>query len=366
MFDFFKTKKNYFVGVDFGTSVIKIVELSLKKEQIYLENYGWVDLGLVPGGENSDLPSQVPFDVKLKVMLNALIKKLKPTSKEAYVSLPSFVGLISLINFPEMKKEEIEKAIQFEAHKYIPTPLDDVSLSWDIVKKEESKIIPGNQSLPESARKIQVLLVAAPKKEIKKYNDLFSDSSLTIKVIELETFSLVRSLVGDNMGTFLIIDIGSRTTNLILTEKGLVLASRSVDAGGNEITNTLADNLNVSKPRAETLKKQKKDFLNGQELAIIVPTLELISNEALRIINSYKEKNPDVRIDSVIISGGSSKMEGIDKYFTKNIGIKAVVGNPWNKIVVNEKLKPTIETLGSSFAVAIGLAVRGIEEYRRN
>lgn len=362
MFNFFKTKKNYFVGIDFGTSVIKIVELSLKKEQIYLENYGWVDLGLVPGSENSDLSSQISFDVKSKVLLNSLIKNLKLTSKEVYVSLPSFVGLISLISFPEMKKEEVEKAIQFEAHKYIPTPLDEVALSWEIVKKEEKKVFLGK---PTPAGKIQVLLVAAPKKEIRKYNELFDDTGLSIKVIELETFSLVRSLVGDNMGTFLIIDIGSRTANLILAEKGLILASRSMDAGGNDITNTLADSLNVSKSRAEVMKKQKKDFLNGQELSIIIPTLDMINNEALRIISSYKEKNPDVRIDSVIISGGSSGMEGIDKYFTKNIGIKAIIGNPWNKIIVNEKVKPIIEKLGSSFAVAVGLAVRGIEEYKR-
>jgi type IV pilus assembly protein PilM len=354
------------VGVDFGTSVIKIVELSLKKEQIHLENYGWVDLGVIPGSENSDLSSQISFDVKSKVMLNSLIKKLKPISKEAYVSLPSFVGLISLISFPEMKKEEIEKAIQFEAHKYIPTPLEEVSLSWDIVKKEETKILPGQKPAAAASGKMQVLLVAAPKKEIKKYDNFFNNSGLVIKVIELETFSLTRSLIGDNMGTFLIIDIGSRTTNLVLAEKGLVLASRSIDAGGNEITNTLSDSLNVSKSRAEIMKKQKKDFLNGQEVSIVIPTLELINNEALRIISSYKEKNPDVRIDSVIISGGSSKMEGIDKYFTKNIGIKSVIGNPWNKIVIDEKIKPTIEGFGSSFSVAIGLAVRGIEEYKRN
>jgi type IV pilus assembly protein PilM len=366
MFNLFKTKQNYFVGVDFGTSVIKIVELSLKKEQIYLENYGWVDLGLIPGSENSDFSSQVPFDVKAKILLSGLIKKLKLTSKEAHVSLPGFVGLISLISFPEMKKEEVEKAIQFEAHKYIPTPLDDVSLSWDVIKKEEKKILPGQQPEPSAAGKMQVLLVAAPKKEIRKYSDLFNGSGLSIKVIELETFSLARSLVTDNVGTFLIIDIGSRTTNLILTEKGMVLASRSIDAGGNEITNTLAEGLNVSKARAEVMKKQKKDFLNGQELSIFIPTLDLISHEALRIVNSYKEKNPDVRIDSLILSGGSAKMDGIDKYFTKSVGIKAVIGNPWNKIVINEKIKPMIENFGGAYSVAIGLAVRGIEEYRRN
>lgn len=361
MFELFGNKKNRFVGVDFGTSYIKIVELSYKNQKAHLENYGVVDLAWI--SENSNAAKMQTYEEKIIHCLKTIISKMELKTLAAFISIPGFSGLVTLIEFPEMKEEEIAKAIQFEAHKYIPTSLEEVAMSWEVVaKKMGDKAAMVAQT--EASKKIQVLLVAAPKKEIAKYEHLVSGAGMNVNAIELETFSITRSLVGDDNGNFLIIDIGSRATNIVLVEKGIVMVNRNVDTGGNEITSTLAESLNISKQRAEILKKGEKDLLNGNE-AIVIPIIELIGGEALRILNAYKEKNSNTRIDGVILSGGTSRMKGLDAYYAKTLGMKTIIGNPWRRVVCEENVQKFIENMGGSFSVAIGLALRGIDEYKR-
>lgn len=365
MFNLFSSKKNRFLGIDFGTSYIKIVELSYSDQQVRLENYGLLDLAWVTQEQSGPAQS---YEEKIIAHLKTLLDEMGTDMHEAFISIPGFTGLVTLIEFPEMNEEEISKAIQFEAHKYIPTSLDEIAMSWEVVaKKSEMKGLLADPAAPVEAasKKIQVLLVAAPKKEIAKYERLVTGAGMAVKAIELETFSIARSLVGDDAGNFLIIDIGSRATNIIFVEKGIVQVNRNVDAGGNEITNTIADSMNISKQRADDLKKGDKDLINGKESAITLPVLELITGEAMRILTAYKAKNKDARIDGVILSGGISSMKGIEEYFTKAIGLQAVAGNPWKRIQFDEKLRGRIGNFGAAFSVAIGLALRGIEEYKR-
>lgn len=367
MFGLFKLKSNNFVGIDFGTSAIKIVELSLHDEKIELENYGWADLGAVFQIQDNRQMKMQSYEDKIRQCLGDLLKKMGLENKSVYLAIPGFSGLITLIEFPEMKTEELEKAIHFESHKYIPSSIEEIAMSWEIVGKRDVLQSPADAALaPNGAtKKIQVLLVAAPKKEISKYDRLVSGSELTVNAIELETFSIARALVGEDAGNFLIVDVGSRATNIILTEKGIVKVNRNIDAGGNEITNTIAESMNISKQRAEILKRGEKDFINNRETSIVIPVLELISGECLRILSSYREKNKESRIDAVIVSGGTAKMKGVDQYFSNALGIKAMVANPWRRITFDEKLTPFVNELGASYSVAIGLALRGIEEYKR-
>ena len=394
MFKLFGGSKNCSIGIDFGTSAIKIVELSRKNQKIRLENYGWVDLGLLNPSSIRGLASsesQVSYNKKLQKYLEKLIKSMRLSSDEAYISLPGFSGLITVIEFPDMASEELEEAIRFEARKYIPISLDEIALDWEIVgsrdnpenlKKEnneekgvsikaEEKASPWNKDLgsilkgpdKSSAMRNEILLVAAPKSEVMRCGNIVKESGLSVKNVELELFSLVRAMINNDPGCFLVIDIGARITNIILVENGMIKVNRNVEGGGNEVTNVIADSLNISKQRAEELKKENKDLLNNKEMSLVIPVLDMIINESGRIISAYKAKKGETgRIDGIILSGGSSKLKGIDTYFSQRIGIQTSVGNPWRKIEYNEKIKPFVEKMGTSFSIALGLALRGIEE----
>ncbi len=364
MLGIFSGKKNHFVGVDFGTSTIKIVELAYKEQRPYLLNYGLLNLEDVLQVDNIKETKMQSYEDNLKKYFNELCDQAK-IKKEAmtFVSLPSFSGLITLIELPEMDNFELENAIHFESHKYIPNTVEEIALSWEVVGRSAHSILKNDKK--DNISKLQVLLVAAPKREIAKYEELITSAGLNVGAIELETFSIARALVGDDTGVFLILDIGARCSNIILVEKGIVRISRSIDAGGSEITKAVAESMNIAKSRAEMYKKGDNDLLNSKETPVVLPVLSMIIEEAKRIINVYKKNNQQSNIDGVILSGGTAHMKGMEQYFTQALGIKSVRGNPWRRVVCDESVLSHIEKMGSSFTVAVGLALRGVDEYQR-
>lgn len=361
MFNFFKNlNQNTFLGIDFGTASVKIIELRINNQKPELVNYGWAEFDVLKTAKDSKLEYA---DAKPKAYLRALIKKMNPQTAITYASIPSFNGLVTLIEFPDMDKDELAEAIEFEAHKYIPSSMDDVAISWDVVSRKENSF--AANSSETLVKKIQVLLVAAPREKVDKYEKLMAAAKLKIKATELETFSLARSLVGEDPGTYIIVDIGFCACTIVLVEKGIPKVNRSIDVGGSDITNAIAENLNISKERAEAMKRQGKDLINGQETAIILPALESIVSEVSRIIATFKSKAGNPAIDSIILSGGTANMAGITEYFFKTLNVKTVLGDPWKKIIYDEKLAPLIKKMGSSFSVSVGLALRGVEDAKK-
>ncbi len=348
---FFGIKKPYFLGIDFGTSLIKAVELTLENGEPKLLNYGQVDLarlekGKVTGGNS--------YDDEVVLYLRALLQNLRSKSKGVYAAMPAFTGLVSLIELPEMDEDELKEAIQFEAHKYIPSSLEDVTLSWEVVGLHQAEA--------GSGAKMEILLVAALNKEVVRYQKYIRTAGMEVDFLELETFSLVRSIVGHEPGLHLVIDIGSRATNLVLVDEGLVKVSRNLDAGGKDITRTLTDGLGITAERAEMLKKSEKDFLNQPESAIVFPALEMIASEAQRMLTAHRTKYPDRECQDIILSGGTAQLKGLMEYYTRFFGLSVRIGNPWQRISYNPSMTEDIQRLGTSFSVALGLALVGVDE----
>lgn len=346
----FGLRKPTYLGIDFGTSSIKAVELALENGKARLLNYGQVDLTPL---EKGDIPEGHTYDEQLVLYLRALLERFQPKSRETSVAMPAFIGLISLIEFPEMEESELQEAIQFEAHKYIPSSLDEVALSWEIVGLQ-----PGPDE--KTPGKMEILLVAALKNEVARYQGYVEQAKLKMSFLELETFSLVRSIVGEKEGLYLVIDIGSRATNLVLADNGLVKMSRNLDAGGKEITRTLSEGLNITPERAEALKKSEKDFLNQPESAIVFPTLQMIASEGQRMLEAYKSRYPEKNCKGIILSGGTGQLTGLEEYYSKVFDLPVTLGNPWERLEYDQNTA-NAEKQGTSFSVAIGLALQGID-----
>lgn len=370
MFNFFKSKENRFFGVDFGGSAIKAVELSLENQKVTLMNYAWIDFS----GEQikEELDSQ-SINKITEIYLGKLIDKMEPKTKNVCASIPGFSGLVNVIEISNIKKEEVGNAIEYEAYKYIPVSLDEVYLSWDVLDLGEAdrKIIQNEEDdkgLPEKneEEKIKVLLVAAPKDEVNKYEELIVKNGLKTATLELDVFSSVRSLIGDDMGNYLLIEIGARTTTIAAIKKGNVIINRNLYIGGNEFTKNIARGMDISWFRAERYKKEKKDLINTNQASVNFSALDVISGEAKRIMRMFQEKEGVSQMDGIIISGGTAKMVGILEYFERELGKGVTVGNPWKKVKYEASLEAVIKDIGPSFSVAIGAALKGVEDYQRN
>jgi type IV pilus assembly protein PilM len=380
----FNFGKNIFVGLDIGTSSIKMVELKIVDGKPFLSNYAWMPV--YDFLEKYELGSNY-FDIALSEYIKRMVKVAGFRGREVYASVPAFGGLITLIELPDMEAGDLEQAIRFEAHKYIPTSLDDVILGWEIVgrklakngngmnngeaegAKEKSGLDAGAQAKleaePEAPKeRIQVLLVAASKNRVAKHERSIKGAGLKLKNIEIESFSMVTSLVGGDPGNFVIVDMGSRICNIILVEKGIIKANRNIDAGGKDITKTIAKSMGVDEDKAERIKSSGKNFF-GQESGLKFPALEIIIGEVSRMINNFY-RDGSAKIDAVILSGGTANFTGIEEYFSNALKVKTIVGNPFGRVGYDKKLEPKLIKMGTQFSVCVGLALKGIDEYLKN
>jgi type IV pilus assembly protein PilM len=370
MGNFFGLRKNYFLGIDFGTSSVKVVELCYKKNSVYLSNYGWADFF----EKNSKQKTKTSIEYKSKI-LKTLLRRMKLKAGAADISICSYKGLVVFLNMPNVKESELAEAVKFEASKYIPMPIEEVFLSWDVVSRQKNeKTINRMEAFnkkrddkkEEERSNMQILLVVAPKNEVKKYEKIVEKVDLDVDSLELDIFSLGRSLAKSKDGKKnLIVDMGAKVTNIILVDDKVIKINHSLNTGGNEITKDIAAALNISWSRAEKFKKSSADILNNEEISLKI-TLNNIINEIKKVTTLYR-KNNEGKINSIIISGGMAQIKGADKYFFKKLGLPTVLGNPWEGLIIDEKkIAEQSVKIAPIFSVATGLALKGVEQYRRN
>jgi type IV pilus assembly protein PilM len=351
----FEFGKNVFVGLDVGTSSVKMAEITVIEGKAVLTNYAWMPIEnlAIKSGYNMDF-----FDSVLSKYIKRIIEKACFKGKNVYISIPAFGGLITLIDFPKMPRQDLAQAIKYEAHKYIPVAPEEVVISWDIIGEQKGI----GESSGTGAEKMQVLLVAASKNKVVKYENLVKNSGLKLMSIEIEVFSMVNSLIGNDQGTFVILDIGSKVCNIILVSRGVIIANRSLDLGGNDFTKTIANSMGIDGERAESLKISGKNFFN-KDSSITFPFLEIIIGEASRLIEISIKNRKISKVDAVIISGGSAKLTGLVEYLTSAFSLKTIIGNPLSRVSYDKRLRPLVEKIQTNFSVCIGLALKGAEEY---
>jgi type IV pilus assembly protein PilM len=357
-------KAKSYLGVDIGTLSIKIVELSSENGRPKLENYASLaNYGLTsenPLQENA-VRTQKAFGGEAGLMLRRLIKESGMKTNEINMSVPIFSSFLTIMELPRMSEAEIARAIQFEAKKYVPVPLESVVVDWSLIGEEAD--LPASLTQAGQVGKISVLLVAIPKDLINEYTAIARDAGLKLLTVELETVSATRALIGNDPVPTILMDMGSRDTTISLIDGGHLRISHSIETSGEDLTRALAGGLNVSWRRAEEIKKEnglKAMNENGQIAGLVTPLLDSIVNSTQNIMDIHSSKTKK-KIEKLMIYGGASKMPGFAEYLSNRLKIDVVAGNPFNKIIYPEKLNPIINEIGHEFAVAAGLALKALQ-----
>lgn len=352
------------LGIDIGTSSLKVIELELRDDKPYLSNYAWITVPRI--AEENNKRETDSFEVLISEQLKKIIKEGKFKKTDAFIAIPAFDGLVTLIDFPDMPDKDMEQAIKFEAQKYIPTSLDDVVISWEVVDNEENKKEDDlarikNDAPSEPSKKRQVLLVAASKKKVITYENIVRKSGIKLKGVEMENIAIVEALIGNDKGNFIIIDIGSRACNIIYVEKGIVKINRNIDVGGGDITKTIEKSLGITSERAEAMKISGGDFFSSQS-SLHFSALDIITGEIARVKELLMKNRGNINLDALVLSGGTAKLSGLKDFLQNKTGIKTIIGNPFSRIGYDKKLEKVIEKIGGRLAVCAGLALKGIKE----
>jgi type IV pilus assembly protein PilM len=348
------TKSKSQLGVDIGTSNIKIVQLRPGDQKFILETYGLVNVSYQIGSKES-----MTAVGQTASLLKSLLVRAKVTTDKAVASLPNSVVFTSVIEMPKIPEEELKVAVEYEAKKYVPLPLEEVTLSWSLIEEKHQRITKdtnlGSISKPVNNRN-KILLTAVPNVVVDNYQQVFEQAGLRLVALEIEALSLIRSLVGEDVNTNLVIDIGAKNTSINLVQDGYLKVSKNLSVGGDTVTTSIAQSLSVNFTRAEQFKKDFGLTGQGQQIPQVMrPILDIIKNEAQQLINIFESRGE--RVDKILLSGGAAKLPSLAQYFSV-IGKPVVLANPWGKVEYPPKIKPIIEPLGLNLAVGVGLAMR--------
>ncbi|MFH1182644.1 MAG: type IV pilus assembly protein PilM [Candidatus Moraniibacteriota bacterium] len=352
MWGLFGGSENHLIGIDIGTSGIKLVELEHheKNQEVTLENY--VMVGFRENLPQKERERRITKE-EVASLLKAALREGKIKTRNSSFSIPSFSSFISFVTMPRVKEEVIRKALTAEAQKFIPVSLDEVVLGWEVIDEPDSREIANIRD----QNKMKVLLLAVPRDIVSRYKEIADASGLKLKNLEVEAFPLLRSLTTNYQKNFVILDIGARVCNILVVSNGSLRGARNVGVGGDDLTETLARSIDITYDRAEDLKRNE-GLLNRQVAELLSPILGNIIDELKRVVNLYKSKNPNKEIQEVILSGGSAAMKGIAELFSNRLNIPTSVGDPWKKLTVPDEVKSVVAGKGASFSISIGLALK--------
>jgi len=344
------SKQKSQLGIDIGTSNIKLVELRAVESNFALLTYGIASVAYNLSGKESGTAISQTASV-----IGELVRRSGVTTNKVVASLPNNVVFTSVIELPKIPENELRKAVEFEAKKYVPLPLEEVALSWSVLTDHPARAV---QDLGARQDKQKILLTAVPSLVIDNYVKMFSEAGLEPQALEIEALALIRSIIGNDTNTILLIDIGAKATSVNLVDNGYLRFSKSLSVGGDTITQSLAQSLSVNFARAEQFKKDFGMTQAGAQIPqVIRPVLDMVKNEAIQLINLFESHGN--RLSKIVFSGAGSKLPGLSEYFS-SLGKPISMAQPWTRVKYSDELKPVINPLGINLAVAIGLAMRPI------
>lgn len=325
------------MGIDIGTSDIKIAQITHGTGKPHLDTYGIVNLSYQLATDDNGA-----VVAKAAEVLKKLVDHAGVTTKRCIISLPNSAVFTSIIEMPLMTDADLDRAIQFEAKKYVPLPISEVILSWSVVGANTT------------TKTQSILLTAVPKHLRESYLQLFELAGLQLEVIEIEALALIRALIFDTKSNHVIIDIGAKSTGINFIKGGFLQLSRSLNIGGDTITDQIAAVLNISHARAEQFKKDFGVSGGGFIPEAVKPVLDSIRNETKQLLTIYRARGVD--IDQIVLVGGGAGLPGLEGFFSE-LGVPAVLGNPLELIEYPAEVAPVLKRYALHLSVALGLAM---------
>jgi len=353
-------EKSY-LGVDIGGSSIKMVELSKYKNRPRLLTYGYLERSTKSADE-----SLLENPNAMAEALKKVAEQSKVQTKEAITALPASAVFSTILNLNGLTKKDttsvkkVTEAIEKEAGKVLPLPIDEMVLDWKIVKQADEK---------DEDSSVQILLNAASKSLVKKFIEIFKKAGFNLLSLETESFAMARALIGKDKSTVIVVDVGASNTDISIVDNMIPHMSRSVDVGGYTITKALSEIMGVTIEQAEQFKRDLEHYSDDLPDGKLIPEvieqiLEPIVNEIRYLLDFFGKQpgNEGKNVDRLILSGGTAKIFNLPDYFTELFNIRTFLGSPWARIIYPDDLKPALDQVGSRLTVAVGLALRELDK----
>ena len=335
-----------FFGLDIGTTAIRVVELHGGGKVRALARYGQiaVDSKISQSDANADMQKMVQY-------VRQVIADARITTRNVAVGVPSQKVFTAVIDIDRLTPAELTKTIQYQADSLIPTPLAESKIDWALLGDS-----------PKEANKVEILLSSVTNDFIEKRLDLLESIGLNVIAFEPESMALSRALVSpDAMAPQMILDVGSKATDLVITMNGAPRLTRSIPTGTEALIKAAMQNLSIDEKQATQFVFKfglSKDKLEGQIFNAISATVEILFSEIEKSIKFFQTRYNNVRIERIIVTGGASALPEFPLYVANKFGLSVEIGNAWRNIAFPQDRQNELLSLSNHFGVAAGLAER--------
>jgi type IV pilus assembly protein PilM len=344
-------KRKNVIGLDIGSSSIKLVELKEGRNGFKLQN-----LAISPLPPEAIVDGTVMDSVTIIDTIRDLVTSVTKT-KDVVTSVSGHSVIVKKITLPFMTESELEESIQWEAERHIPFDINDVNIDFQIV---------GYGS--ENPDLMDVILVAAKKDMINDYVSVIMESGLNPVLVDIDSFAVENMLAInydiDKEDTAAIANIGATVTNINILKNNISAFTRDVFKGGNQITEEIQRQLHIDYEEAEKIKVGKQG--EGATQSVVQNVLKTASESlAIEIGNTlefFQSTSTYQKISKLFLSGGGAKIKDFDIILQQQIGIPVEMVNPFKKVEYSEKNFDVeyLREIGPVMAVGVGLASRKV------
>jgi len=344
----FLSMKKEIIGIDIGSSSVKLVQLKEQKGAFTLQNVGILPLPLEAIVDNTLMDSSSIVEA-----IKKLFKSLNIRVKDAACSVSGNSVIIRKISLPAMPPEELEDQIHWEAEQYIPFDINDVNIDFQILASDQN-----------DPSKMEVLLVASKKEIINDYLAVFNEAGINLAVVDVDSFAIQNAFeLNYDIGSenvVALINIGASIMNLNIVKNDISLFTRDVQMGGNLYTEEIQKQFGVSSEEAEKMKISEASSDQSKLKETISRVNETLAMEMRRSLDFYNTTAGEGKINNVYMSGGGAKTPMLVEAVQQRLGLPVEILNPFLNVKINEKeFDPEyLNEIGPLVTVAVGLATR--------
>jgi type IV pilus assembly protein PilM len=348
----FGQSKQSLIGIDVSSSACKVLELSKADDHIRVERYA-----VEPLPQNSVVEHAITEVEQVAQAVERAVKRSGTRCRHAAVAVAGAHVITKTIKMPaNLSDAELQTQIEMEADHYIPYPLDEVNMDYQVLGASE-----------DNADEMEVLMAACRKEIVDDYVAVIQGPGLTPAVVDIETYAMENaySLIAEHMPgggmekTVAILDIGATTTNINVIHNNHSVYSRDHTFGGRQLTEEIQRRYGLSYEEAGLAKKQG-GLPDNYQTDVLRPFMEAMCQETMRALQFFYSSSPFNSVDQLLLAGGCAQIPGIDEMVAARIGVPAMVANPFASMSLASRIKPQmLASDAPSLMISCGLAMRG-------
>ena len=355
-FELFPTKFPPLLGMDIGSSSVKLVELSAQGKGGYrLERYTVESLpkDAITDGNVANLDGVADT-------IKRAWRRLGSGNKRVAMALPSSMVITKKIVVPKGQREEdLELQVEAEANQYIPFALDEVNLDFQVI----------GPASPNNPDDVEVLIAASRKEKVEDRVAAAESAGLKPMIMDVDSYATLSALEliaaqlpgGGRDQNVAVVDVGSQMMHCYVVRNGQSLFARDQAIGGNQLTHDIQRAFNLSTDEAESAKKAG-GLPDSYESDVLQPYMETVALEITRALQFFFTSTSFSHVDHIVLAGGCALLPGLDDLVGKRTGVNTFVANPFANMTHADRVKPRQITVDApALLVACGLALRSFD-----